>query len=229
MSFVAFPQCMLYRDSMLIYMPNGRFAKGISYDICRMKPDGTFLGGIVSVAQETTIGGTPYLGQLNGVVRYKMDYDDTLYTLKDTLNMPYCRFIVPIPFSPQVGRGCLVDILLETNDLFVLAEVETQVTHGGDFPFSTTQRLNYYVLYKPDFRLKKVTDFYVDMLDSSHVFFTLLRSSGKKVYYCMNVAFFKKLVEKKLDDPRIPDSLKMLCRNLNEDDNPLLLVGDIKE
>lgn len=45
----------------------------------------------------------------------------------------------------------------------------------------------------------------------------------------MNVAFFKKLVEKKLDDPRIPDSLKMLCRNLNEDDNPLLLVGDIKE
>ena len=44
----------------------------------------------------------------------------------------------------------------------------------------------------------------------------------------MNVLRFKELLKNKLDSPLIPEYVKELYHKLDEEDNPVVLVGDIK-
>ena len=50
----------------------------------------------------------------------------------------------------------------------------------------------------------------------------------KRAYWNISDLKFKELLKDKLDSPLIPEYVKELYHRLDEEDNPVLLVGDIK-
>ena len=143
--------------------------------------------------------------------------------------IPYCRIVTDQPYSMVTREGKTVDVLFENKDLFILADMAMKEKTEGDMMYSESRFLGHYLFEKSDFQLKKITGFYVDILDYTATERFPFLVAGKRAYHSLNVSRFKEILKDKLDSPLIADHLKELYRELKEDDNPLLLIGDIKE
>ena len=213
------------RDSTLVYAPT-LTKDSPDCDICRIALDGTLLH-TVEKNTEADWGNRSYLWGLNDTIRYKTQYSDTLLLLADTVMIPYCRFVTERPFSTITGRGKAVGVLFENRDRLIFSndEIITQKEEWGIS--SIIKHCGNYVLNKSDFSLRKLKSFYLDIFDYKTDFIVNLLT-GKRIGIEINVLAFKELLKDKLDNPLIPEYVKELYSRLNEEDNPVLLVGDIK-
>ena len=138
------------------------------------------------------------------------------------------------PFSMALESGRVISILFENKDRIILCCDEVRKHREGDGFSIFSEPCGYYVVEKSDFSLRKVRGFYADIFDytetnlSSNTNFFPLQVSWKKACRNINVLQFKELLKDKLDNPLVPEYLKELYARLDEDDNPVLLVGDIK-
>ena len=214
-------------DSTLVYAPVGR--NNLDSDIYRIALDGSLLYAVKKNAESTWVN-CPYLWGLNDTIRYKMQFCDTLFLLADTVMIPYCRLVTERPISMVTGCGSTIGILLENKNRLVLGNEEV-VNKKEEWGISTFIRpLGYYVLEKSDFSLRKVKEFYVDVFDytQADLYYFPLEFVGKRAYWNISALKFKELLKDKLDSPLIPEYVKALYARLDEEDNPVLLVGDIK-
>lgn len=218
---------LLTEDSVLTYLSVVRSNGKNIYQIGRMGTDGTWKGSI-NLPNQLYIYGGCYLGEDGHAIRYKMALADTVYQLQDTILIPWCRMITPLAYSEETGKGRLVDIAFENKDLMILSNDEMEVRKNNNGIFSQVRHLDPYSLRKSGFDLKKISAFYIDLFDMTKQGIFPLEVSGKKAYWNINVSQYKKILKDKLDNPLIADSLKVWYHNLNEEDNPLILVGDIR-
>lgn len=218
----------LAKDGSLVYIPLLTLKDERHFDFCRIKPDGTFIQGFSGIREESEPG-TPYLGQIGGDICYKLSINDTLFMVKDSVRVPYCRLVTDLPYSTRTGEGGTVGIEFENKDYFVLADLQTEMKTEGEMVFTSIGFQGFYKLSKSDFKLEKISDFYIDLLDYTMEERFPFLVSGKRAYRNLNVSRFKEILKDKLDSPAIAGYLKTLYRELGEDDNPVLLVGDIKE
>ncbi|MDE5610538.1 MAG: hypothetical protein K2I90_00780, partial [Odoribacter sp.] len=172
----------------------------------------------------------------NDTMHYKMQLCDTLFWLADTVKIPYCRLVTERPFSVDTECGRMIHILFENKDRLVLCCYEIMNQRKGEVISLAAENSGYYVLDKSDLSLRKVKGFYMDIFDYAQVegkteegvdFFPL-QVTGKKAYWDISALQFKELLKDELDNPLIPEYLKELYHRLDEEDNPVLLVGDIK-
>lgn len=218
---------LLSGNDTLIYIPIKEANQSEYYDVCRIKTDGTFIDGIPGMKMGEAVG-KPYLGEINDTIHYKLTLCDTLYQLENSTKIPVCRIIVDQPYSMKTGKGKSISLEFENKDLYILAKTEAQVKIEGEMIYSSTEFLGYYMFNKSDYKLKKIDEFYLDILDYTNTERFPFLISGKKAYRNINVSRFKNILKDKLDSPQVADSLKTLYYELDEDDNPLILVGDIK-
>lgn len=197
------------------------------YEICSIKPDGTFVGGIRGDRQWDD-SGMPYLGEINDTIHYKLSFCDTLFRMHDTLKIPYCRIVTERPYSKLTDEGNIVEVLFENSEKFIFSDTEMKVEKKDGVIITSASYMGFYMVGKSDFKLKKVSDFYIDILDYTYTERFPFLIAGKKAYRNINVSLFKEMMKDKLDSPLIVDSLKNLYNELAEDDNSLILVGDIK-
>lgn len=221
-------QLILTGTDTLTYIPFPLMDEQMAYDLGQIKTDGTMIGRIQGV-RKGDAAGMLFLGECNGNVHYKINLCDTLFYVKDMKKIPYCRIVTDQPYSMVTREGKTVDVLFENKDLFILADMAMKEKTEGDMMYSESRFLGHYLFEKSDFQLKKITGFYVDILDYTATERFPFLVAGKRAYHNLNVARFKEILKDKLDSPLIADYLKELYRELKEDDNPLLLIGDIKE
>ena len=226
------PLRLLYsdKDNTLLYLP-GMMKDAPDCAICRIALDGTLLH---TVKSSSTSGTITYLKELNDTIRYKMLYCDTLFLLTDTVKMPYCRLVTESPYDVTTGYGRMIYVLFENRDRLVLGCEERRERRAGKAIYASVKPLEYYVLEKSDFSLRKVKGFYADIFDYTETnlfprtdFFPLQVCGGRACQY-VSVLRFKELLKDKLDNPLIPEYVKALYAQLDEEDNPVLLLGDIK-
>ena len=200
-------------------------------DICRIALDGTLLHTVESSSKSGTL---QYFWCMNDTICYKMQFCDTLFLLADTVKIPYCRMVTERPFSMALESGRVISILFENKDRIILCCDEVRKHREGDGFSIFSEPCGYYVVEKSDFSLRKVRGFYADIFDytemnlSPKTNFFPLQVSWRKVCRNINVLRFKELLKDKLDSPLVPEYLKELYARLDEEDNPVLLVGDIK-
>ncbi|MDE5612998.1 MAG: hypothetical protein K2I90_13410, partial [Odoribacter sp.] len=218
------------KDNTLVYI-SGKMKDSMDYNIYCIALDGTLLH---SINNNSGSGANPYLWCLNDTMRYKMQYSDTLFLLADTVKIPYCRMVTEQPFSMATGCGRMINVLFENKNRLVFDCDEQRWQKAGKAFYGNIKPLGYYVLDKSDFSLRKVKGFYADILDytETNLFpktdFFPLQVSGEKACQYISVLRFKELLKNKLDSPLVPEYVKELYNRLDEEDNPVLLVGDIK-
>ena len=223
--------CYSDKDSTLVYAPLGRDT--LNGNIYRIALDGTLLHTVKSSA---TAGNLRYLQCLDDTIHYKMQHCDTLFHLVDTVKIPYCRLVAERPFSGDVGYGKMIHILFENKNRLVFCCDEIRHQVNGEVFSIVAESCRYYVLDKSDFPLREVKGFYADIFDytqiegktEEEVEFFPLQVAGKKAYWDISALQIKELLKDKLDSPLIPEYVKALYAQLDEEDNPVLLVGDIK-
>ena len=220
---------LLDKDGMLTYIALSRVKGNNQSAVCRMAPDGIFLGTIVSSVSHALAGEKYYLGATDHKVYCKLGLNDTLYTLQDSIGIPQYRMIATESYSDETGKGHLVDVAFGNKDFWILADVEIEVKKVGSIQAAPKHYAGYYAFHKGNAKLKKIVGFYIDPLDVSLKNYFPLLVSGKKAYWNMNVGDFRRQLEKKTDSPLVADSLKNLYYSLAENDNPLVLVGDMKQ
>ncbi|MDE7374403.1 MAG: hypothetical protein K2M86_03625, partial [Odoribacter sp.] len=186
------------------------------------------------VKGSSTSGTITYLKELNDTIRYKMQYSDTLFLLADTVKIPYCRLVTESSYDVTTGYGRMIYVLFENKDRLVLGCEERRERRAGKAIYGNIKPLGYYVLDKSDFSLCKVKGFYVDVFDYTETnlfprtdFFPLQVCGGRACQY-VSVLRFRELLKDNLDSPLVPEYVKELYARLDEEDNPVLLVGDIK-
>ena len=224
------------KDSTLFYVPiDMRDSTSMNCAICCIALDGTLLYALKKNSEYGYFN-TPYLWGMNDTLRYKAQLCDTLFLLADTVKIPYCRLVTERPFSITTKSGSIVEGTFENRDLFICVNKEISFKKLGEAIYGKVQPLGYYVLDKSDFSLRKIKGFYIDIFDYTQVegkteedveFFSL-QVAGKKAYWDISALQFKELLKDKLDNPLIPEYVKELYNRLDEEDNPVLLVGDIK-
>ena len=217
------------KDSTLLYVPN-IMKDSPDYDICRIALDGTLLQ-TVKKNTESAWANFSHLWGLNDTIRYKMQFCDTLFLLADTVKIPYCRFVTERPYSITTGYGKTISVLFENKDWLIFDCDEVRFQKEGEVILGSSKPCGYYVLDKSDFSLRKVKGFYGDVFDytQADLYYFPLEFVGKRAYWNISALEFKELLKDKLDSPLIPEYVKELYSRLNEEDNPVLLVGDIKE
>lgn len=218
---------LLGRNDILTYIPIKESDQSEYYDVCQIKIDGTFMGGIPGVKRMEPAG-MPYLGEINDTIYYKLASCDTLYRLENSTKIPVCRIVVERPYSMKTGEGESISLEFENKDLFILANTEIKVKTVGEIVYTSTQFLGFYMFSKSNYELKKIDEFYLDILDYTDTERFPFLVAGRRAYRNINVSKFKDLLKNRLDSPLIADSLKTWYHELAEDDNPLILVGDIK-
>lgn len=224
------PCSLLYsaKDSTLVYTSLGMEKKdGTFYDICRIGLDGTLLYAVKKNSESEEVEDT-FLSETHDTLFYKTQLCDTLFMVADTIRSPYCRFVIERPYSINTGKGKAVRMSFGNEERFILAAVEKSVRKEDDAIYTRMEFLGYYTFEKRDFVVKKVSGFYVDILDYTETEYFPLLIAGKKAYWNMNVLRFKELLKNKLDSPLIPEYVKELYHKLDEEDNPVVLVGDTK-
>lgn len=178
--------------------------------------------------RQQDVTGSFYLGELDGVLRYKLGFCDTLYTRIDGANKPYCRMTTDRLYSVERESGNSVDIAFENRDLFILKQNFIEVYKSPGTISSTTMTLGTYWCDKDDFKVKKMVGLYLDIFDYTYPQGFPFEVCGKKAVWNLSVANYKKILENCLDNPAVADSLKTLYQELQEEDNPVLLIGDVK-
>ena len=222
---VPYRLCYSDKDSTLLYVPN-IMKDSPDCDICRIALDGTLLHTVKNNSSYDWYASS-YLWCMNDTIRYKMQYCDTLLGLVDTVMIPYCRFVTERPYSITTGYGKTINVLFENKDWLILNCDEVRNRKEGDVIHGFSKSCGNYVLDKSDFTLRKLKSFYLDIFDCKTDFIVNLLA-GKRIGVEFNVLAFKGLLKDKLDNPLIPEYVKELYSRLNEEDNPVLLVGDVK-
>lgn len=171
--------------------------------------------------------GSFYLAENEGMLRYKVGFCDTLYIQKDTVKLPYCRITTDEPYSNQKGQGKSVEIVYENEKFFILRQNSTEVHKYPGGTSTGTMAIGTYLCDKTDFKLKKVTNFRFDMFDYSHPGFFPFEIRDKKAAWNLSVADYKKILKDRLENPAVADTLKTLYNELQEEDNPILVIGDV--
>ena len=212
-------------DSTLVYALNMMMKDVPDCDICRIALDGTLLHTVKSPSKS---GVLQYFWGLNDTIRYKMLFCDTLFQLVDTVTIPYCRLVTERPYSVATECGRVIRILFETKDRLILGCEEVRYQGEGEAIYGRSNLIEYYVLEKSDFSLRKLKSFYMDIFDYTETDFSISQVIGKRACCNISVLEFKELLKDKLDSPLIPEYVKELYHRLDEEDNPVLLVGDIK-
>lgn len=224
-----FLRALLYvGDQTLAYVAATRSKQGEQYQIGRMKTDGTLLGS-VRVSNKMKMSNKLYLGECENKIHYKINFGDTLYVLQDTSQLPYCRILSPKPYSDELKSGQFVNVIFENKADFILLNSKIELRSSGENVLAQTRYLAYYLVHKADFKLSQISGFYIDLLDFTFENFIPIRVTGRRVYWNVNVMDFKNIMKTRLDNVLVADSLKTLYAELDDDDNSLVIVGDIKE
>ncbi|MDE5612676.1 MAG: hypothetical protein K2I90_11750, partial [Odoribacter sp.] len=219
------------KDSTLVYI-SSKMRDSMDCNIYRIALDGSLLHTVESSSKS---GPLQYFWCMNDTIHYKMLFCDTLFLSADTVTIPYCRLVTEQPYSMTTGCGRMIRILFENKDRIVLCCNELRKQRKGEAYSVFEESCGYYVLNKSDFSLHKVKGFYMDILDyaqteggTEDMDFFPSQVIGKKVCWSFSVLQFKELLKDKFGSPLIPEYLKELYHRLDEEDNPVLLVGDIK-
>lgn len=179
------------------------------------------------VPRQQDFPGSFYLAENEEMLRYKLGFCDTLYIQKDTMKLPYCCITTEDPYITEKGQGNSVEIVYENEKLFMLRQNSTEVHKYPGGSSSSTMTVGTYLCDKTDFSLKKVTAFRFDMFDYSHTRGFPFEIRNKKAAWNLSVAEYKGILKDRLENPAVADSLKTLYHELQEEDNPVLLVGDV--
>jgi hypothetical protein len=242
----------LYNDSVIVGTYSPMFRKdSIQYAVFYQNFKGELLYGIpnnkkyLNGPNSNGLYQKVWMTKGEGNIHIKFQYDDTLFTLKNNVLSPYLipRISRPGDYLPngkiKAGDRSVSFPAFESSSYLIFSEsVTTKVTKLTETASDIESRKNYFFLNKSigDFaKIKSFTDDLtgrIQLCDGSKIAFPEILPNGK-FYVAYNPSDLKKPGANQNNKNGLPPDLfkqlEKVSKNLDDMDNPVLLIGTIKK
>jgi hypothetical protein len=195
--------------------------------------DGITPSGIKGIGLETQIEKT-----LNNLYYMPKEYD-TLYSLNRTTKEPYCFFNVDDRFTFDNNEiGNFIYFSTITPSFMIVNKVHASIkindSDGETYSMNGDKVISYWI-DKEDFSVTEITGYYNDYFGIDEKFDpwkNYLFVNNHLAFLCYSSIDLKQLIEETLEsggpDNNIKQRITALNEQINENDNPILLIGKLK-
>lgn len=225
-------QGILAEDNSLVYLPYLSYRDTFAYEVCRVTKAGEWISGVkASDRRERVISGTAHLQQLGNELHFKPADSDTLFVVRDSLKIPEFVIAVPNPYTAEKKAGNMIEIVVETADVFILRMLDQKVEEVEGGIYCNFREVGKYIIYKKEGTVKKLSKIYTSCWGGKLELPTLSQA-GKYLHGSFTRYSFLPMLDDWQQQER-PDSVKLAAfrtfwRNLQVDDNPVVVSGKIR-
>jgi len=163
---------------------------------------------------------------------------DTLYQVDNTSCNPYCFFLVDNRFAYDNNEtGNFVYLSSNASGYVIANKVHARIklnSDGETFSMNADKQVCY-LISKKDFSVCEITDFYNDFLgfrENQDQWDNYLFISNDMGYVCYSAFEFRQKIREALDYGKIDDQIRNrisdLYDQISENDNPVILAGQLK-
>jgi len=242
----------IYNDSLILGIPTYPFdSNSDSYALFSQNLNGKFLSGIPNFKKvlwgpnQLETFQRSYLITGNNYYRISFDYDDTLFTLKSNRLVPYLTldFNIPRDNPPSSiikngDRSINFQKVEALGFTIIGVSIVKEVTRVSASTIKTNWGRKYFILNKITGKSQIVRTYEDDFsgiiqkANNGEIKFPMFLKNGNLVII-YQPDMIKKITEKGLKNPiftqKLEEDLLKINRNLQETDNPILLIGKLKE
>jgi hypothetical protein len=227
-------QIIITGDSTLTIVP--RMNK--EYNFYYLTTSGNFISGFAP-PKAKNIGLETSIVLVNNLLFYMPKEYDTLYLVNKNSCTPYCFFNIENRFSYDNNEiGNFVYLSANASGFMIANKVHARIilnSDGETFSMNADKQTRYFVS-KRDFSVYEITGFNNDFLgikenlDQWNNYLSITNDFG---YVCYSSFELKQLIKETLISDKIDDQVKKrisdLNMQINENDNPILIVGNLKK
>lgn len=227
-------QMIVVADSILAIQP--RMNK--EYNLYYLSTSGKIINGI-SPPKVRNIGLETSIKKVQNALYYMPKEYDTLYLLSHTSQKPICFFSIDKRFSiDNHVNGNFIYLSLNSTDFMIANKVHANITlnpDGESFTMNGDKVILYWIDKRNNFSINEITGFrndyfgFDDAFDPWRNYLSVDNNLAFKVYSSIEL---KRLIEKALQTSKIgkevKDRISLLYNQVNENDNPVLLVGKLR-
>ena len=226
-------QIIVSRDSMLTVVP--RMNK--DYNLYNLSTSGKFVDGIAP-PDVKEIGLQTSIDMVMNELYYMPKEYDTLYLVKGTSCKPYCFFHIEDRFTYENNEiGNFVYLSANTPGFMIAnkAHASIKLNDDGETFSMNADKQTRYLISKNDFTVVEIKDFNNDFLgidedlDQWDNYLYITNNLGYVVYSSFEL---KQKIAKALESNKLDNLIKQRISALNleikENDNPVLVIGNLK-
>ncbi len=227
------PFDMDIKDGNILYTP---FNRGNSFPtvLYTINPAGELIDSVrnpnTSVMSNFLNGNAQLLPVKQNGIHLQMQ--DTVYNLHNSGLESLFVFDYGNKFHPETNlKGMSKAILAETSDHFLIRmeDIDMQKSDNGGIMVTLRPSHTRWV-DKKSLEIDEMEKFYIDPLDiHKEISYSSLLVKNRKVIYKLSAFSIKEIAEQKAEaGETLSPLLKQLNEQLTEEDNPVLIIGDLK-
>jgi len=220
-------------DSILTIVPG----MNKEYNFYHLTTSGNFIAG-VTPPKAKSIGLETSIDLVNNQLYYMPKEYDTLYSVNNSFCRPYCFFNVENRFAYDNNEtGNFVYLSSHAPGFIIANKVHAGIklnSDGETFSMNADKQTRYFIS-KKDFSVCEITDFHNDFLgfkENIDQWAGYLFITNNLGYVCYSSFEFKQKIKEALNndktDGQIRKRISELNEQINENDNPVLVVGYLK-
>lgn len=226
-------QIIIAGDSTLTIVPR----MNSEYNFYYLTTSGNFISGLAP-PKAKNIGFETSIFMIDRFLYYMPKEYDTLYLVDKNSCVPYCYFNIENRFSYDNNEiGNFVYLSSTAPDFIIANKVHARIklnSDGETFTMNADKQTRYLVS-KKDFSVYEIQDFYNDFLgfkENLDQWDTYLNITNGFGHICYSAFELKQKIKETLISSRIDDQVRnrisVLNAQINENDNPVLVVGVLK-
>lgn len=221
-------------DHSLVYCPLPQL--GETYDIYYITESGNLSYNVPidsSLWRKDKIKklSSSYLCKTSTGITYSIPTSDTIYHINRRIKEPLAIIKLKNLLDLDKKQGVTYSIKMEgLQELFLYVQEMKIVTDESMFVFFPTKKeKSIYRINKKDGIVHKIDRFYLDIFDTYTNFPIGNKTSNNKIFYKINALEIISMAEKKKEaGEELTPRLKELSEQLKEEDNPVIIVGELK-
>lgn len=226
-------QIIVSGDSILTIVP--RMSK--EYNFYYLTTSGKFISGIAP-PKARNIGLETSVGLVNKQLFYMPKEYDTLYVVDNISSNPYCFFLVDNRFAYDNNEtGNFVYLSSNAPGYVIANKVHARIkinSDGETFSMNADTQVRY-LISKKDFSVCEITDFNNDFLgfsENQDQWDNYLFITNDMGHVCYSAFELKQKIREALDNGKADDQIRNrisdLYDQIGENDNPVILAGQLK-
>jgi hypothetical protein len=226
-------QIIVSDDSILTVVPR----MNREYNLYNLTTSGKLINGIAP-PEVKGIGLQTSIDMVMNELYYMPKEYDTLYLVKGTSCNPYCFFHIEDRFTYENNEiGNFIYLSANAPGFMIANKAHASIKMNEDgetFSMNADKQIRYFV-NKRDFTVAEIKDFrndflgIVEELDQWDTYLFITNNLGFVCYssFELKQKITKALESNKLDDP-VKQRILALNREIKENDNPVLVIGNLK-
>lgn len=226
-------QMIVSDDTVLAIIP--RMNK--EYNLYYLSTSGRILNGIAPPREKGIGLESSIIKVVNNLYFMPKEYD-TLYLMNNTSKEPYCYFNIEDRFTyenHEIGNFVYLSVNAPKFMIANKAHARIEMNFGAETFTMNGDKVTLYWIDKKDFSVSEITGFYNDFFGIDEKFDpwqNYLSISNDLAFKSYSSFDLKQLIKKTLEleklDKTIKNRISTLNDQMNDNDNPILVVGKLK-